>query len=237
MSDFPEAWPHGSIEELFPDVFFVSGTMIAEFFGAEWQFSRNMTVVREDGNLTLISAVRLDDEGLAALDALGKVTNVVRIGSMHNHDDAFYVDRYGATYWAMPGMPGDTPKVDKELSVGGELPVGNASLFVFEHTKLPESILRLDRDGGIMIACDALQNWAEPDELIREDTVETMKGMNFFQKAGIGPAWMHVMEPKPEDFVRLKEVPFKHVLCGHGTPLRDTAQDDFHGTFKRVFDV
>lgn len=237
MSDFPEAWPHGSIEEVFPDVFFVSGTMIAEFFGSEWQFSRNMIAVREDGNLTVFNAVRLDDDGMAALDALGKVTNVARIGSMHGRDDAYYVDRYGATYWALPGMPAEgLPAVDKELSAD-QLPVGNASLFVFEHTKLPECIVRLDRDGGIMIACDSLQNWAEPDDLTREDTVEKMKNLDFFKKANLGVAWMHVNEPKADDFTRLKQVAFKHVLTGHGTPLLETAQDDFHATFKRIFDV
>ena len=40
--------------------------------------------MREDGALTLVNSVRLDDAGLAALDALGKVTNVVRLGAMRS---------------------------------------------------------------------------------------------------------------------------------------------------------
>ena len=237
MSEFPEAMPHGAIEEVFADVFFVTGTMQGEFFGSTWQFSRNMTIVREDGRLTLISAVRLDDAGLTALEALGKVAHVVRLGAMHGHDDAFYVDRYDATYWAMPDTPaGDGPAFDEDLA-DGNLPLGSCSLFSFKTTKLPEGILRLDREGGIMIACDSLQNWVAPDEYFWDETVETMRGMGFFTPANLGPAWMHVSAPAAPDFARLKEVPFSHALCGHGAPLRDTAQEDFHATFARVFDV
>lgn len=238
MSNFPPSMAHGSIEEVFPGVFFVTGSYRGEFFGSMWQFSRNMTIVREGDKLTLINAVRLNDEGLAALDALGKVVSVVKIGSMHGHDDAFYVDRYKATFWAMPGMPhANGLKVDKELAVGGEMPFSDCTMFAFETTKLPECILRLDREGGIMIACDSLQNWAAPDPLIIEDTVEKMRGMGFFQAANLGPAWMHVNEPGAADFARLKSVPFKHALCGHGSPLRDTAHPDFSATFNRLFGV
>src|SRR5215510_6157608 len=103
MSEFPPALPHGPIEEVFPNVFFVTGTMRAEFFGSMWTFSRNMTVVREDGRLTIVNSVRLGPSGLAELEALGTVANVVRIGDMHGTDDPFYMDRYRtATFWAVP---------------------------------------------------------------------------------------------------------------------------------------
>jgi hypothetical protein len=231
-----DALPHGQIDEVFPDIFFVTGTMKAEFFGSPWQFGRNMTVVREGDELTLINCVRLDDAGLSKLDALGKVKNVVRIGSMHGRDDAFYVDRTRAKYWSLRGAPSIGCKVDEELSADS-LPLRNASLFSFEQTKLPECILRLDRDGGIMIACDAFQNWAEPDAFTDADSKKKMQEMGFFTPANLGVAWQHVNEPKAQDFVRLKEVSFQHALCGHGAPLRDTAQAGYHATFKRVFDI
>jgi hypothetical protein len=123
MSDFPDALPHGPIVEIFPDVFFVTGTMRAEFFGSMWQFSRNMTVVREDGRLTIVNSVRLNDEGLAQLEALGNVVNVVRIGDMHGIDDPFYLKRYGPTFWALPGMDiQEGLHVDKQLIERGEMP-------------------------------------------------------------------------------------------------------------------
>ncbi len=238
MGNFRDAMPHGQIREVFKDVFFVTGTMKNEFFGSDWHFSRNMTVVRENGNLTVINSVRLNDEGMAELDKLGKVVNVVRIGDMHGVDDPFYVERYNAQFWALPGMtiqPG--LKVDKELKEGGEMPFSGASLFVFKTVQRPECIIRLDREGGIMIACDSLQNWVAPNEFFDEDTIGKMTGMNFFRPANLGPAWMHVSQPQAADFVRLKEIPFRHALCGHGEPLLNEAQGAFHNTFNEYFKV
>ena len=238
MTKFQKALPHGSIAEVFPDVFFVTGTMANEFFGSMWQFSRNMTIVREGDQLSIINSVRLDEQGLDALDALGKVVNVIRIGDMHGVDDPFYVDRYGATFWALPGMSIQKGlKVDKELKPDGDMPFGDCSLFVFKSSKRPEGILQLDREGGIMIACDSLQNWVEPDEFFLDETVDTMREMGFFTSANLGLAWLHECEPQAEDFIRLKGIPFRHALCGHGSPLRDIAQKSYHDTFARIYKV
>lgn len=238
MSNYHEVMPHGQITEVLKDVFSVTGTMKNEFFGSMWQFNRNMTVVRENGELTIINSVRLNDEGLKQLDQLGKVVNVVRIGDMHGVDDPFYVDRYNATFWALEGMKTkEGLHVDKRLVEGGEMPLSDASLFEFKTVKRPEGILRLDRDGGILIACDSLQNWVEPDEFFDEQTKETMQKMEFFQSANLGPAWMFESQPQASDFVRLKELPFKHVFCGHGYPLLNDAQEAFHARFRKVFDI
>ena len=233
---FAPAAPHGPIQEVFPGVHFVTGTMQTVLMGAHWHFSRNMTVVQDGNALTLISTVRLDDAGLAALDALGTVQHIVKIGSLHGLDDAFYRARYPqATFWALPGMPGT--EADKHLTIGGELPFAGASLFVFEHTKLPECILRIDREGGILVACDSLQNWVGPDAFFSDESRKMMTDMGFFQSANLGPVWMQVNEPKAADFVRLKDVPFQHALCGHGVPLKDKAQELFHARFQNVFSV
>jgi hypothetical protein len=238
MTDHPDVMPHGPIEEVWPDVFFVTGTMRNEFFGSMWQFSRSMTIVREQDRLTIVNSVRLDDAGLAALERLGAVVNVVRIGDMHGSDDRFYVARYGASLWALPGMTvRDGLKVDRELVPGGEMPFAGCGLFVFETTKRPEAILRIDREGGIMVACDSLQNWVEPDAFFDEATVATMHAMGFFTTAGLGLAWLHESAPMAEDFLRLKAVPFRHALCGHGRPLRDSALAGYHAAFKRFFEV
>jgi hypothetical protein len=237
MSEYHPAMPHGPIEEVFPDVFYVTGTMRAEFFGSMWQFNRSMTIVRDGGRLTLINSVRLDDAGLAALEALGTVANVVRIGDMHGVDDRFYLDRYRAEFWAMPGMRvGEGLTVHHTLTEGGEMPFAGCSMFTFTTTQRPECILRLDREGGIMIACDSLQNWVAPDELFDDETVAKMTEMGFFTPTSLGLAWLHESQPKPEDFVRLKAVPFRHALCGHGVPARD-AMEGYHATFNRFFQV
>jgi hypothetical protein len=47
-------------------------------------------------------------------------------------------------------------RADRELRSGKAMPVAGCSVFDFRTTKMPECILHLDRDGGILIACDAL---------------------------------------------------------------------------------
>jgi hypothetical protein len=238
MQEFPRAEPHGPLQELFPDVFFVTGTMSTVFDGVGWQFSRNMTVVRDNGALTLINSVRLDDEHLENLESLGEVKNVVRIGSMHGIDDAFYLDRYKPTYWAVPGMSHPAGLVaDRDLAPDAEPPFEGCSVFIFETTTFPEAILIADRAGGIAIASDALQNWTAPNAFFSGETEERMRSAGFFKKANVGPAWMQLAQPAAEDFARLQEHAYRHALCGHGDPLRDSAHEDFDATFHQLFHV
>jgi hypothetical protein len=70
--------------------------------------------------------------GLARLDALGRVANVVKLGSLHGRDDAFYKARYEATFWAAPGMVDEHGLVtDRELRPGAQrlLEAGACSTF------------------------------------------------------------------------------------------------------------
>ena len=59
--------------------------------------------------------------------------------------------------------------------------------------------------------------------------------MGFFTPANIGPVWLQAAEPAAEDFNRLKTLNFRHVLCGHGQPLLNSAKEDFNATFSRLF--
>lgn len=238
MDQFPEVLAHGAIEEVFPDIFFVSGAMETVLQGMDWQFSRNMTVVRDGDRLIIINSVRLNEDGLAELDQLGRVTDVVRLGCLHGRDDQFYVDRYNAEYWTLPGVEQEGGlKEARTLTEEGTLPISDASLFQFRTTQMPEAILRIDRAGGILIACDALQNWLAPDEYFSDASRELMQNMEFFTPANLGPVWLQVATPAGDDFSRLKALSFRHALCGHGAPLRETAYEDYLATFNRVFGV
>ncbi len=237
MVTFPDALPHGAIEEPFPDIFFVTGQMLAsfeEFPDVEWSFNRNMIVVRDGAELTLVNSVRLSPQGLAELEALGTVSNLVRIGALHDRDDPFFVDRYGPTFWTMPGIEPEGVDVDRRLTQD-ELPLAGCTLFSFETTKLPEGVLVLDRAGGVAIACDALQNWSQPDEYFTPETTALMTELGFFQTANFGPLFMLRAAPDAEDYRRLLELPFRHALCGHGEPLRDRANEAYTETFHRAF--
>ncbi|WP_077530313.1 hypothetical protein [Vreelandella utahensis] len=234
MPSFPPALPHGAIDEAFADVFIVSGAMETVLMGLDWRFSRNMIIVREGERLILINTVRLDDDGLAALDQLGRVTDVVRLGALHGRDDAFYLDRYQADYWVTPGLETED-EAARPLSQTPSLPIREGSLFRFRTSNIPESVLHLDRDGGILIACDALQNWLHADEHFCDASRERMEGMGFFTPANIGPVWMQAAEPEAGDFHRLRNLTFRHALCAHGEPLRDNAHEAFSATIDRLF--
>lgn len=236
-SQHPVALAHGHIKEIFNDVFFVSGAMETVLMDMDWKFSRNMTIVRDGNRLILLNSIRLSEQGLAELDLLGQVTDVIRLGALHGRDDAFYVEQYDAQYWAMPGFDNKTGLTVNELSPEAQLPINDVSLFQFNTTKIPEAILFLQREGGIAIACDALQNYVTPDEHFSDNSSERMQQMGFFVPANVGPMWLQAAEPKAEDFVRLNEVPFKHALCGHGEPLLNTAKEDYLATFSRLFNI
>jgi len=64
-----------------------------------------------------------------------------------------------------------------------------------------------------------------------------MQKMGFFTPANLGPVWAQAASPAGDDFSRLKALSFKHALCGHGEPLRDTAHEDYTATFNRMFSI
>ena len=235
MSDFLAATPHTPLTEDMPDIFFVTGTREWHFMDMDWQFSRNMTVVRQNGELTIFNSIRLDEDGLAQLDSLGKVTNLVQVGGLHGVDDPFYKDRYGCPYWAQPGGGQAGMTVDKELKPGGEMPLDGMDIFSFETTNLPEAIIKLGRDGGVMIACDAMQNYLAPDEFFSEQSANVMTEMGFFTPCNVGPVWMQAAEPGAADFERLKKESYEHVYCGHGAPVHENAKANFDATFDKLF--
>jgi hypothetical protein len=236
MDELPPALPHGPLAEVFPGVFLVTGAMQTVLMNLPFQFSRNMTVVRDGDALTIINSIRLDDAGLAQLEALGSIDHVVRLGSLHGRDDAFYAARYGAVFWAAPGIADAHGLVaQRDLTPDGAIPFAGCSVFAFRTTRMPECILRVDRAGGILIACDALQNLRAPDEYFSDQSRQRMQDMGFFEPANIGPLWQQINDPKAEDFVRLQALSFRHVISGHGPPLRDSAREAYTARFQRVF--
>ena len=223
---FPPALPHGELREIFPDVFFVTGT-IGLPGPLPVRFSRNMVVVREGERLVLINTVRLGEAGLAALDALGKVTDVLRIAGFHGADDAFYKDRYGAKVWAIAGQRYtsgfDTRgeeyfRADVAVDGSTKLPLEGASLYLFS-TKVPEGLLVLARSGGIVVAGDCLQNWKEPDAYFSRVGKVMMRFMGFIKPHNVGPAWLKAAKPSARDLRGVLDLDFDHVLPAHGAPV------------------
>ena len=232
---YPEAQPHDPPLQVADDLFVVYGSIKLQ---PGVRMTRNMTIVRHDGELTLISPVRLDQAGLAQLDALGTVRHVIRLGPMHGLDDPFYLDRYDAAFWAVPGMELSRGEGITNPLVGGESgPCTNSSVFTFQTTTKPEAILRLGRHGGTLVTCDSLQNFLGPDAFFNDAATERMQAGGFLRPANVGPGWRQATDPKPEDFTRLKQLEFRHVLSGHGEPCLNEARTRYSDTFQDIFGV
>lgn len=219
MSAHPTAFPHGPISEIFPDVFFVTGGFR---FAPAVIGTRNMTVVREGARLTVLNSVRLTPEGEKELDALGKVTDVVRVGFFHGADDAYYVERYGAQLWLPPRVDAPAKVPAKVLGKDG-CPIEGARVFEFEKGNKGEVALLLEREGGVLVVCDAYQNWTsfEGCSLL----CKLMMSMMRFGPNVIGGPWISAMGREVRgDFDRLAELAFRHVIPAHGSVLRDDAK-------------
>ncbi len=224
---FPSALAHGELQELLPDVFFVTGTL-AMPGPIPVRFSRNMTIVREGDRLVIINSVRLNDEGLAKLDTLGKVTDVLRIAGFHGMDDPFYADRYGAKVWTVAGQrytAGFDSKTtntyftpDIEMDASTTLPLAGARLHVFG-SRPPEALLVLEREGGIVVSGDCLQNWATTDAYFSWVGKVMMKRMGFIKPHNVGPAWFKEAKPPLDQMRGVLDLGFEHVLPAHGSPV------------------
>jgi hypothetical protein len=236
MFEYSPAWPHGTFQVAFPDIFFVIGTNKTQHAGVEIQTSRTMVVVREDDGLTLLNTVRLTDAGLRDLEALGEVRNVVRLGAFHGRDDPFYRDRYGAMLWALPGaehLDGRGP--DRLLASGGASPVRAGEAFVFSSARFPEAAVLIRREGGILITCDAVQNWTHIDEFFSPRCGELFAAQGFIRAVNIPSTWRHACDPSVDDFRRLLALPFRHLISAHGAPLRDEAHALLEARTDEVF--
>lgn len=233
---YPPAYPHDSIEEVITDVFMVRGTIR---MNAMMRITRNMAVLRHDGELTLVNPIRLDEAGLTQLSTIGDIKRILRIGSMHGIDDPFYIDRYGAELWAEENsITYPVPKIDRQISANSILPFPDARLFCFEGMVRAESALLIEREGGLLLTCDALQHYGD----YRHTSFiarALMPFIGFPKKMVVGPIWLKMMTPEgsslESEFRRLLELDFDHFLSAHGSLLRDTAHAAVAEAVDRAF--
>ena len=217
---YTRSYRHNSIKKIFPNIFFVTGVNQYIDDSGEQQHSRNMVIVRENDKLSLINTVRLTEEGLAELNSLGNVENIIRIGAFHGRDDAFYVEQYHAKLWAIPGMKHENNLItDVELISNGPKPFADCSIFIFQSSKEPEGILHVNRENGIIITCDSIKNWLEADEFFSLKTAAVYEKAGFFGKATVSKIWREHCQVDVSDFMKLDQFNFRHMLSAHGEPL------------------
>lgn len=237
----PPARPHGALQEVLPGLFFVTGT-VAMPGPVPMRFSQAMTVVKEGDRLVLVNSVRLDEAGLAALDALGKVTDVIRLAAFHGAADPFYRERYQAKVWAAAGapyMPGFDPKAepyfepDVRFTAETPLPIAGARVHLFGSNP-PEALLHLPLHGGTVVSGDALQNMA-PDAYWNWFGSVVMRLMGFIRPHNVGPGWLRQTKPPAADLKAVLALPpFANVLPAHGTPVLGGALEKYRPALERA---
>jgi hypothetical protein len=113
-------------------------------------------------------------------------------------------------------------------------PLRDAKVFLFEGGARPEGAVLVEREGGVLVACDSFQNWVsfEGSSLMAKLAMKLMG----FGPAMIGPLWAKALGPGIRaDFDRLVALEWRHALSGHGAPMRDTAKNDLRGAMAKFF--
>ena len=226
-------YPHGDIETITDDVFMVRGSIK---LNAMMRITRNMGLVKQGNELTLINPIRLDAAREEQLQALGTINHIMRLGPFHGVDDPYYVDKFGAKFWCQPGGEAyPEPAIDKELSADGDLPINDAQLFEFKQTKQPECALLLNRAGGILFTCDAIQHYGDYsyNNLLAR---LLMPRIGFPRTTIVGPIWLKLMTKEgdslEQEFRQLLQWQFDKLLSGHGTLIEQGA----HGAVQKAVD-
>ncbi len=235
-SAFAPVYPHDSIEEIIPDVFMVRGTIRMNRL---MRITRNMAVIRHDGELTLVNPIRLDEAGEAQLSTLGEITRILRLGPMHGIDDPYYIDRWATELWAQEESRAyPEPKPDRRISAASTLPFPDSLLFCFEGMTQKESALLIDREGGLLLTCDSIQHYGD----YRHNNWfarTVMPFIGFPKTTVVGPIWLKIMTPEgaslESEFRRLLELDFRHLLSAHGSLLADSAHASVEAAVDRAF--
>lgn len=234
----PPAYPHDKIQSLYPGVFLLHGSIK---MGPGMRMNRNMVILQSAAEVTLINPVRMSEEGLAALDALGEVKRIIRLGDFHGLDDAFYLDRYKCEFWAQEGQGTyKSPIPSKYITSSTPGPIKGSEFFTFDTASYPEAALLLT-EHKLLITTDSVQyhsSWS----YFSWFTKPVFKLLGFKIGLNIGGPWLKRVTPKGKslesDFDHLLALDFDAIVAAHGSLIANGAkkllQDEVRSVFKRT---
>ena len=232
---YPPASEHDEIISLYLGVYFLHGSVK---MGPGMRMNRNMVILKNGGELSLINPVRMNTEGLSTLDKLGSVKRILRLGDFHGLDDAFYIARYKCEFWAQDGQ--ETYKlaqVTNQISASVECPFPDSEFFIFETAKYPEAALLIKKH-KLLITTDSVQyhsDWS----YFTWFTKSAFKILGFKTGINIGPPWLKRVTAKgtslKTDFEKLLELDFDSIVAAHGLPMQSGAKQALKQEVSRVF--
>ncbi|WOT05393.1 hypothetical protein [Shewanella youngdeokensis] len=231
---YPNATPHDDIVAIYPNVFLLRGSVK---LGPGARINRNMIIIREGKDLTLVNTVRIEASRLSQLEDLGKVKHIIRLGDSHGLDDQFYLDRYQCEFWAQSNQKTYlTPVPTQLLSQNSELPFSGAELFEFQLTTHSEAMILLHKH-KLLITTDSVQ-YHDDWRYFSLPAKFVFKLLGFKKGVNIGPPWLKQVTPKggsiKEDFARILQLDFDALVSAHGVCLRDGAKRLLMHEIKRL---
>lgn len=232
---YAAATPHDPIREIYPGVFLLHGSIR---MGPGMRMNRNMIILKEETEITLINPVRLNDAGLAELDALGDVKRIIRLGDFHGLDDEFYLDRYTCEFWAQDGQATyKSPSPSRVIRREATGPVRSSEYFIFETARYPEAALLL-KEHKLLITTDSVQyhsDWS----YFSWFTKLAFKMLGFKIGLNIGGPWLKRVTPEgrtlADDFERLMALDFDALIAAHGSLLERDAKTLLEREVNRLF--
>lgn len=232
---YPPAYPHDEIKSLYPGVYLLHGSI---HMGPGMRMNRNMIILKNGSELTLVNPVRMDERRLAELDRLGDVRHILRLGDFHGLDDAFYLDRYGCEFWAQEGQATyKAPEPTRRICSSSESPYADSEFFIFETASYPEAALLL-KEHKLLITTDSVQYHADWS-YFSWFTKFVFKLLGFRIGMNIGPPWIKRVTPKggtlQSDFEKLLALDFNSVVAAHGAHMATGAKEALYAEVNSVF--
>lgn len=224
MSDQSKIYPHGKVEKIDENIFMVRGSIK---MNPIVRITRNMVIVRQGDEISLINPIRVSPEVESQIEALGKIKHIVRLGAFHGVDDTYYSEKYSTSMWSQSGGTTYTvPEIDNEMSAGCQLPFLNAEVIEFNGSVEPECVLLIKVGKGLLLTCDAIQNYG--DYSYNNFAAKLLMPLIGFPKTTIvGPIWLKFMTPENQSleaqFRKLLALEFDSLLAAHGTLLKTGA--------------
>ncbi|MAS25625.1 MAG: hypothetical protein CMI08_06150 [Oceanospirillaceae bacterium] len=221
----------GRIQALYNDVYWVQGEMPG--YGNDHR--RNMVIVRDGHQLTLINPVRLSPLQERNLQYLGRIAHVLRLGDEPTADEHYYRSRYYAALWALPGQV-DKPR-HNILKEDAPLPIAGARLLKLEHSRRSQAVLLLERH-GLLLSDDLLQHYGNWQNLSLKDQL-LMRLQGFHKGMNLSRHWLRSATAKDfslkDDIQRILTLNFDALLGASGTPMMLGAKQALHGEIDNVF--
>lgn len=218
---------HGELVTIFPEVLSVKGTM--QLFGL-FRYSRNMTVLKNGNSLILVNPVRLSSEGETTLLGHGNIDHILKIGSLHSVDIPYYMDTFSPKLWMLNDDKSlDDYKADYFLNDHPTLPFLDLKVHVFEGSKIPEAVLVMPSNGGVLLSCDSLVNMTADDEHAN-GLVRTLSKL-LPKPTYIGPNWVKIAKPTKTSFTEILGFAFENLVPAHGEPVLKNAKEELEGYF------